>query len=176
MFKEELLKVREKVFLEVLEKVLLEIESDNSERMQTCKRCGSILVKNGCGARKIKTLLGEVEVSRARMRCKTCKKDIYPFDDAIGLVRSKHETLGVRERSLWAATEVSYEKTSAFLKKFTGLEVSRKKIHQMALEEGRAIERFEDERRARVFDLGRDVNDPGRAPDVLCQSRLMELE
>ena len=55
-------------------------------------------------------------------------------------------TLGVRERSLWATVEVSYEKAGQFLKKFTGLEVSRNKIHGMALEEGgenRAVGRRE---------------------------------
>jgi len=34
----------------------------------------------------------------------------------------------VGERSLWAATEVSYEKAAEFLKRFAGLEVTHKKI------------------------------------------------
>jgi hypothetical protein len=32
-------------------------------------------------------------------------------------------------------------RTSQFLKKLTGLEVSQKKVHQIAVEEGRRIER-----------------------------------
>jgi len=125
------------------------------------------LVKNGKDKRKIKTLLGELSVSRSRMLCKKCSANTYPFDDAIGLASSKHETLGVREKSLWAAVEVSYEKSSAFLEKFTGLEVSRKKIHQMAIEEGKQIINFEEARRARLFDKGKFVNTEGKAPEVL---------
>ncbi|MBC7334029.1 MAG: hypothetical protein H5T85_06205 [Actinobacteria bacterium] len=72
----------------------------------------------------MKTILGEIEFSRSRIRCRRCLSNTYPFDDMIGLVNSKHETLGVRERNLWAATEVSYEKSSSFLKKFASIVVS----------------------------------------------------
>ena len=165
---EELLKMREDVFLKVLKKVLSEIELETAKKAINCKKCGYPLVKNGRDKRKIKTLIGEVEVSRSRMRCKRCLATYYPFDDVIGLASSKHETLGVRERSLWAAVEVSYEKSSAFLKKFTGLEVSRKKIHQMAIEEGKQIESFEEKRRASVFDEGKFADTvSNKAPDVL---------
>jgi hypothetical protein len=165
---EKLLKMREEVFLEVLEKVISEIEKEALRGQSKCDICGSALVKNGSEKRKIKTLVGEITTNRARLRCPICKLDIYPFDGAIKLGKREHSTLGVRERSLWAATEVSYEKTSAFLKKFAGLEVSRKKIHTMAIDEGKAIEQFEENRRSRVFDLGKYVGDAeSRAPDVL---------
>jgi len=165
---DELLKIREEMFLEVLEKVITEIEKEASKGQDNCDVCGSALVKNGHEMKKIKTLVGEITVNRARLRCKRCELDIYPFDNAIGLSGKKHTTLGVRERSLWAATEVSYEKSSAFLKKFAGLEVSRKKIHQMAIEEGKAIERWHEARRAEVFDKGKFAEDvSSKAPDVL---------
>ena len=165
---EKLLKMREEVFLEVLEKVISEIEKEALRGQSKCDICGSALVKNGSEKRKIKTLVGEITTNRARLRCPICKLDIYPFDGAIKLGKREHSTLGVRERSLWAATEVSYEKASAFLKKFAGLEVSRKKIHTMAIDEGKAIEQFEENRRSRVFDLGKYVDDAeSRAPDVL---------
>ena len=165
---EELLKIREEIFLEVLEKVVSEIEKEALKGQNKCVICGSTLVKNGHEMKKIKTLVGEITVNRARLRCPTCKLDIYPFDDVIGLGKREHSTLGIRERSLWAATEVSYEKSSAFLKKFAGLEVSRKKIHQMAIEEGKAIERWHETRRAKVFDEGKFAGSmSSKAPDVL---------
>jgi len=165
---EELLKMRQELFLEVLKKVLSEIEKEALKGQGNCEICGSTMVKNGCEMKKIKTLIGEVAVNRVRLRCKRCELDIYPFDNAIGLSGKKHATLGVRERSLWAATEVSYEKSSAFLKKFAGLEVSRKKIHQMALEEGKAIERWQEARRASVFDKGKFADTTSnKAPDIL---------
>lgn len=54
---------------------------------------------------------------------------------------------------------MSYEKTGQFLKKFMGLEVSRNKIHGMALEEGRRIEQWEEERE--IEGIG------GEVPEVL---------
>jgi len=60
---------------------------------------------------------------------------------------------------LWAAVEVSYEKSSEFLKKFTGLEVSRNKIHRMSLEEGKRIEKWEEERRVKVFEEGKEAEE-----------------
>jgi hypothetical protein len=128
----------------------------------------AIDIKNGSEKRKIKTLVGEITTNRARLRCPICKLDIYPFDGAIKLGKREHSTLGVRERSLWAATEVSYEKASAFLKKFAGIEVSRKKIHTMAIDEGKAIEQFEENRRSKIFDEGKFAEGTSnKAPDVL---------
>jgi hypothetical protein len=90
------------------------------------------------------------------------------LDEAIGLGSGEQMTLGVKERALWAAVEVSYEKAHQFLEKFTGLEVSRHKVHQMALEEGRRIEEWEEERRRQVFEQGQDLEGIGKkVPEVL---------
>ena len=64
--------------------------------------------------------------------------------------------------------EVIYEKTAEFLKKFTGLDVSRQKIYEMALEEGRRIEGWEEKKREQVFGKGESVEGgPERVPKVL---------
>lgn len=152
---EEMLKMREDIFLNVLEKTLLQIEIEATGKDSKCQKCGYPLVKNGSDKRKIKTLLGEIEIKRSRMYCKKCRANTYPFDDAIGLASFRHETLGVRKKSLWAAAKVSYEKSSAFLEKFAGFKVGHNKIHQMAIEEGKQIESFEEARRAKVFDAGK---------------------
>jgi hypothetical protein len=127
------------------------------------------MVRNGQAMRRIKTLLGVVELERDRLRCPKCGQEMYPLDEAMGLESGESVTLGVRERSLWAAVEVSYEKAHEFLEKFTGLEVSRKKIHAMALEEGERISRWEEERRKKVFEEGGGVEGScaERAPERL---------
>ncbi|MFN3590913.1 MAG: UPF0236 family transposase-like protein, partial [Thermaurantiacus sp.] len=127
------------------------------KEMSVCEKCGSVLVRNGHGSKRIKTLIGTVQVNRVRLRCQGCGEDIYPLDEAIGLADGEGMTLGVRERALWAAVEVSYEKAAQFLRKFTGLEVSRKKVHQMAIEEGRRIERLEEDGRRFVFEEGGQI-------------------
>lgn len=164
---EELLKKREEAFIEILNKVMEEIEEEAIKSKGLCRKCGQPLVRNGSEPRKIKTLLGSLEVKRVRLRCKCCGEEIYPLDEAIGLEGGEAVTIGVKERALWAAVEVSYEKTNEFLKKFTGLEVSRNKIHGMALEEGKRIEVWEEERRYRVFEQGKDIEETGKdTPEI----------
>lgn len=63
-------------------------------------------------------------------------RGVYPLDEALGLEPRERLTRGVRERSLWAVGEVSEEKAGAFWEKLAWLAVSRKKIHQLAWEEG----------------------------------------
>ena len=165
----ELLRMREEVFIGVLKRVLVEIEGEVLRISRECEVCGSGMVRNGQALRRMKTLLGVVELERVRLRCPRCGQEVYPLDEAIGLEIGESVTLGVRERSLWAAVEVSYEKAHEFLEKFTGLEVSRKKIHAMALEEGERIGGWEEQRRKRVFEEGGGVEAAGaeRAPEVL---------
>jgi hypothetical protein len=165
---EELLKVREEIFLKVFRRVMEEIEGEVLKGARECKECGLEMVRNGREPRRLKTLIGVLEVKRVRLRCSRCGQEIYPLDEAIGLESGESVTLGVRERSLWAAVEVSYEKAHEFLEKFTGLEVSRKKIHGMAIEEGERIGRWEEQRRRGVFEEGRGVEGmEEKVPEVL---------
>ena len=69
------------------------------------------------------------------------------------MVRNGRESR--RIKTLFGPVEVSYEKAHEFLSKFVELEVSRNKIHGIALEEGDRIEKWEEERRRRVFEQGR---------------------
>jgi hypothetical protein len=164
---EELLRLREEAFLGVLKRVMREIEEQAVREKSRCEKCGLALVRNGREAKKIRTLLGVLDFPRVRLRCQRCQGDVYPLDQVIGLEGGDGMTLGVRERALWAAAEVSYEKSSQFLEKFTGLEVSRKKVHQMAVEEGRRIERWEEERRRLLFGEGKEIRGAEKAPEVL---------
>jgi len=63
-------------------------------------------------------------------------RGVYPLDEVLGLEPRERMTLRVRERSLWAVVEASEEKTGVFWEKLAGVAVSRKKIHQLAWEEG----------------------------------------
>lgn len=113
--------------------------------------------KRGVNRRKIEMLLGEIDFRRKRFRCKACSGEFYPLDGALGLEPQRKCTLGVVERALWTATGVSYEKAPDFLKKFTGLEVSRGRIHYLSLKEGRKIQRWEEEERQDVFEEGSEL-------------------
>lgn len=87
-------------------------------------------MRNGREPKTLQTLVGAVTEQRGGVR------GVYPLDEALGLEPRERMTLGVRERSLWAVVEASEEKTGAFWEKLAGVAVSRKKIHQLAWEEG----------------------------------------
>jgi len=165
---EQLLHLREEVFLDMLRKVLREIEAVAVERYTQCEECGALLVRNGHEFKQIRTLVGALRYRRIRLRCQRCGEEIYPLDRAIGLEGREGMTIGVKERTLWAAVEVSYEKTNQFLQKFTGLEVSRNKIHQMAWEEGERITAWQERRREAVFGKGETLPEEAQeGPEVL---------
>jgi hypothetical protein len=164
----ELLRLREEMFLEVLKRILKEIEEEALRERKQCERYGAGLIRYGREERKIRTLVGSAKVLRVRLHCQGCGQDSYPLDEAIGLEGGDGTTIGVRERALWAAVEVSYEKAAEFLKKFTGLEASRQKVYEMALEEGRRIGCWEERRREQVFGEGESVEGRlERVPKVL---------
>jgi len=146
----ELLEQRTRLFVEALHRVVAEIEA-SAVAGTGCPTCGGPLVGNGRVPLVLETLLGRLEYARQRLRCPRCAVDVYPLDTALGLLPGTGSTLGVRERALWAVTEVSYTKASAFLAKFTGLEVSHGRIHTWVREEGQHLEVREAAQQAATF-------------------------
>jgi len=87
-------------------------------------------MRNGRELKTPQTLVGAVTERRSSVRV------VCPLDEVLGLEPRERMTLRVRERSLWAVVEASEEKTGVFWEKLAGVAVSRKKIHQLAWEEG----------------------------------------
>jgi len=164
---EELLKKREDAFKEIMVRVLDRIEGERLRQGIKCSVCEGEAIKKGSEGRKIETLIGQIRYTRTRFKCKRCGMEFYPLDDAIGLEPQRKCTLGVIERALWAATEVSYAKSAEFLKKFTGLEVSHGQIHKEAVKEGKRISEWEQKRREEVFEKGMDAQDSKQSPETL---------
>ncbi len=146
----ELLEERTRLFGEALHRVVAEIEGSVLAEA-CCPTCGGGLVGNGRVPLVLETLLGRLEYARQRCRCPRCGVDVYPLDTALGLLPGTGSTLGVRERALWAVTEVSYAKASAFLAKFTSLAVSHGRIHGWVREEGQHLEAQEAAQQAATF-------------------------
>jgi len=163
---EELLRVREEAFLGVLRRIFEEVEGEAIRVRAACPGCGGESVRNGRAVKRMRTLVGELRYWRVRLRCLGCGREHFPLDEELGLEDGEGTTLGVRERALWAAVEVSYEKAHQFLKKYTGLGVSRNKIYGMAQEEGERIAVWEERRREKVFQEGGEVKG-GKKPERL---------
>lgn len=146
----QLLEQRTQLFRQAMHTVVAQIEAAVLAEA-VCPTCGGPLVGNGRVPLVLETLLGRLEYARRRLRCPRCAVDVYPLDRALGLLPGTGSTLGVRERALWAATEVSYAKAATFLAKFTGLEVSHGSIHRWAQAEGRELEGREAAAQEAVF-------------------------
>ncbi len=151
---EELLALRQTVFMQALQQVVAHIEAELLARLGPCPACGGRQGQNGRVARQVDTLLGRLAYARVRLRCRRCGAESYPLDAALGLPPGQQQTLGVRERALWAATEVSYDKSRRFLRKFTSLAVGRMTIHRLAQEEGGHLLAQEAAAREAVFEHG----------------------
>ncbi len=151
---EQLLQERERLFRQVLVQVAGRLERQALAGQGRCAGCGGRWRRNGHKARVLETLLGRVELRRVRLRCEGCGAECYPLDEALGLVAGEKHTLGVQERALWAAAEVSYGKAEAFLAKFAGLAVARGTIHRLAHAEGARVLAEDDAERAAVFERG----------------------
>lgn len=158
---------RERCFQEGLLRVLRQVEAWALAGVEPCGRCGGAWRRNGRKRRVLGTLLGTVAFERVRLRCERCGTERYPVDEALGLEPGMKHTLGVRERALWAATEVSYEKSERFLAKFTGLEVSRGSIHGLAREEGERLFAHDTQARQAVFAQGQPPPTSEKQPRVL---------
>lgn len=155
----QLLAQRTELFRAALHAVVARIEATVLRRA-TCPECGGRLVGNGRVPLVLETLLGRLEYPRHRLRCPRCRVDVYPLDAALGLLPGSGSTLGVRERALWAATEVSYAKATAFLAKFAGLEVSHGSVHRWAQGEGQHLEAREARSQGAVFGASPARDDP----------------
>jgi len=166
----QLLEQRATLFREALHAAVAHIEAAVLPRA-ACPECGGPLVSNGRVPLVLETLVGRLEYARQRLRCPRCALDVYPLDGALGLLPGSGSTLGVRERALWAATEVSYAKAAAFLSKFTGLAVSHGSIHKWVQAEGRHLEAQEAHRQAAVFGPhpARDAAPPPGPPRLYVQ-------
>jgi hypothetical protein len=151
---EQLLGERARLFRQVMVEVASGLEAQALARRERCAGCGGRWRRNGRKRRVLETLLGRIELRRVRLRCEGCGAECYPLDATLGLGAGEKHTLGVQERALWAATEVSYGKAEAFLARFAGLAVARGTIHRMAHAEGARLLAQDEAERAAVFEHG----------------------
>lgn len=163
----ELLRLRQEVFQTVWTQVVGTIEAQALAHAGACPACGGPCVQNGRAPRRVDTLLGPLDLVRTRLRCQGCGAERVPLDAALGLESGLRQTLGVQERALWTATEVSYEKSSRFLAKFIRLAVSRGTIHTLARAEGQRLLAQDAARRQAVFEQGAAPPTPHAHPPVL---------
>ena len=78
---------------------------------RTCD-CGGRLESRGRVDRELMTAVGDILFNRQRFRCLKCGKERYLLDEALGIPQRRLVTAGLREKALWLATEMAYDRAS----------------------------------------------------------------
>jgi len=138
----------------LMKKILVQVESRELSSIQSCS-CGRKNWRHlGRVKRQIKSLAGEVEYRRVRMKCRNCGKEFYPLDEILNLRGHSNMTLGLIEQSLYLATDTAYDRASSNLERMTGLKVSGRQMQNLAKEEGLRIREKLRKERFRIFEEG----------------------
>lgn len=119
-----------------------------------CLACGGRLKANGRAARRLVTLTGEIELRRRRYRCTACGAEQVPLDTALGLEPRTQHTLGVQERGLWLATELSYQRAVRLADELRRWPIGRGELHRWVAAEGVRLEAAQAAAQAALFERG----------------------
>lgn len=128
------------------------IEEYELSKLERSCLCGGRLKNIGRVRRKITTTVGQVQYARTRFKCCSCGKERYPLDEALGLQGNGNVTLGLKEKTLYLATDTAYDKAADNLKKLTGIELSGRQIQNWAKEEGEKVQESVRRKREQIFD------------------------
>jgi hypothetical protein len=143
---------REEFGRRAFRELLTKIEGKTLKKFPRTCGCGGHYENKGKEPRKIQSWVGTVSFSRTRMRCATCGTQRYPLDEAIGLEKKQQETLRARERALWFATELSYERAAEGLREMCAIHVSHGQIKHLVDEEGERLRQEDQKRQTRLFE------------------------
>jgi len=95
---------------------------------------------------------GKITYSRSRMICKNCGTNCYPLDEAIGISNGVKHSVRVSEAILDMVTDLPYAKTSRYMQKLAGIEISPQKIADIVSVEGAKLLAADEKERRQAFE------------------------
>jgi hypothetical protein len=104
-----------------------------------CPRCKRAMRSRGRTARRIVTVLGPIEMQRARYGCAPCRTVRRPLDEWLGMLGSEY-TAAVREQALYLSADLPYERAADVLRIFGGIGISGRQIQRLLEAESAHIE------------------------------------
>jgi hypothetical protein len=123
---------------------------------RTCD-CGGRLESRGRVNRELMTVVGDILFNRQKLRCINCGKEEYPLDKALGIPARRLVTPGLREKALWLATEMAYDRASSGMSKLCNISISDETIKNLVVEEGSEVIRQKEEERKKVWEMGEEI-------------------
>lgn len=135
-------------FLEKIDKIL--------SKGRNCT-CGGRLESRGRVDRELMTTVGDILFNRQRLRCLSCGKERYPLDEVLEIWGRRLVTEGLREKTLWLATEMAYDRASLGIQKLCSISISDETIKNLVAEEGSEVIKQKEEERKKIWERGEDI-------------------
>lgn len=119
--------------------------------------CGGRLESRGRVNRELMSVVGDILFNRQKLRCLNCGKEKYPLDEVLGIGARRLVTFGLREKALWLATEMAYDRASLGMRKLCDISISDETIKNLVQEEGTDVINRKEEERKKVWEMGEDI-------------------
>jgi Uncharacterised protein family (UPF0236) len=127
----------------------------------TCAQCDRRLNARPAVSRTVRTMIGDVDLTRPYFYCRYCRLGTSPFDEVLDLSPGQIQ-LDVQQAAADLATEMPYETASTVFGRSTGIDMSSERIHTLTnqVAEGLSVldvapSRDEIERRVAQVKAGR---------------------
>ena len=99
-----------------------------AQEILTCPHCGKLLKKRGAHSRQVETLVGTIRIERPFFYCASCKKGLYPMDEALGLAPEVRQ-YDLQDIEAWLGSELPFETAAEAIERCTGQTTSAHTVH-----------------------------------------------
>lgn len=127
--------------------------------------CGETARFNGYRKRFVRTLHGDVEVTRAYYRCDECRRGYIPWDGEQGL-SERLWTPRVKELVASMSATLPYEAASQLIERMTGLVIEESSEEEIVRDIGERLRAEDQKAMTSAVDVGEDISS-GEAPERL---------
>ena len=139
----------------LLEEMLEGLGSGRQEQALLCD-CGAKMKGRGRKYKRIKTILGKIQLKRSSYVCEQCGSIRIPADEILG-VRHTGFSPGVRRMMARAGQRDTFKEARDDLKIFAEIEVCAKDVERVAEATGRQIEEWQTKERAVLLEAQSEV-------------------
>lgn len=102
-------------------------------------------------------MVGDILFSRQKLCCRDCGNEQYPLDEALGIPSRRLVTLGLKEKALWLATEMDYDRASLGMSKLCDISISDETIKNLVIEEGAEVLKQKEGECRKVWEEGKEI-------------------
>jgi len=133
----------------LLQEMLAGLGSGRQDEPMRCG-CGAKMKSRGQKEKRIKTILGDIEIRRSIFVCPGCGASRIPADEMLGVVRTGFSP-GTRRMMARAGQRDTFKEARDDLSTFAEIEVSAKDVERVAETTGHKIEMWQQQERAALL-------------------------